>query len=745
MSFDSENTTSTVGTDSASKQGGIPLRESEPLSHTPFVHVTLDTVERPKQVEQTPARPLGQPMPIWAQQRIFGHTPDKNARVARTFPQQGDAAGASGPSGSQAFPSGAAPDPHRASVPGGRTSMPLGNSRAASSSRTASGSAASDAAKSPSDPALRVVLEQKEPEAPSQVVDGVEGKVEIGNDHISVPADIYAQDELNDLAANMPLIPRNLIFGKDAPAAAQGSMGGQPFNRMPDPNRSQFQSRPMDTGRLGSAWPSDQARSNTNSFMQGNPRNAMNSRSGFGGSAVMGGAAAAGVAGHMSGMDPALASAGNSAASMLSMSQITPSVAAVPSTTDYRPYALDPNGAAYNPLRPHSPAMFDPASEQMSAWRSPSDVAGSLGSAPPPYGGPALATGMAASSSAMSQPLASARAADPYGSQPIDRMRAANTADSQALSGFPSVGGNRAEQTLPSGMPASLGQPSSASMGRPEPYGTFNGSSQVRSTPSLGDPRYNRMNDLPSPRSTPASAFPSNGDRGIPLDAGTPIPRDSFPKTSGAGMSKNPDLENESLFDQPPVPITEGMKSADTSHKKLRRVIMIVLIAIVLALGGIVGYLVYSGTVNPDQLVPHITIETTSDGSSSDGNGSQDNAGSSSSSASSSSSTDEAGSVVYQYTALTSDGTAYTVEETATFSDDGYCEFTTMKMKFPDADKAKSFTDNLARDYGTMYTLDSLDGANATVTIDNTSLRLDREKYEESLRYSVEDLVILKK
>ena len=85
------------------------------------------------------------------------------------------------------------------------------------------------------------------------------------------------------------------------------------------------------------------------------------------------------------------------------------------------------------------------------------------------------------------------------------------------------------------------------------------------------------------------------------------------------------------------------------------------------------------------------------------------------------------------------------MEETATFSDDGYCQFTTMKMRFPDAEKAKSFTDNLALDYGNTFTLDSLDGANATVTIDNSALRLDREKYEESLRYSVEDLVILKK
>ena len=748
MSNSAENTTSTVGTASESRQGGIPLTESAPLSHNPFVHVTLDATERSKQVEQPPARPVGQPMPIWAQQRAFGHMPDKNPRVARTFPQQktdaGDNVASAGSSNiSRAIPAASA----RSAVRSNDAPVTAGPSR---SRRSSDG----DSSKNPSDPALRVVLEQKQPEleTESQVVDGVEGKVEIGNDHISVPSDIYAQDELNDLAANMPLIPSNLIFGKGAPSASQPN-AGRPFNRMSAPAHSNFASSPMETGRMGVAWPqngSNPMGNTPNPYLQGNPRNAMASNAGvsalpamdsaafgspmasanpsFAGSMQAGSMLGSGIAGAAMG-----AAAMNSASSMPGS---VPSIPSVPASTDYRPYAAGGLGAAYNPLHPNPPASFAAGSAPISAWSAQSDMAARSNGAPAPYPDPTFASAMGTPSPSMSQPLGSAGRSDLYNSQPLDRMRGADSHNLQGSSAFPTASDSRVEKTLPSGMPVSFdSQPSSVQR-----------SAQMRSVPAFGDAGRSAMSDLPSPASAPSSAFPSNGDRGVPLDAGTPIPRYSFSKPIKTGAPKIADVENESLFDQPPVPITEGMKSADTSHKKLRRLVMIILIAVVLALGGIIGYLVYSGTVNPAQLVPHITIEASSDGSSGNNDSPQNGNDSSSSSAASSSSGDgAAGSVVYQYTALTRDRTAYTVEETATFSDDGYCQFTTMKMRFPDAEKAKSFTDNLALDYGNTFTLDSLDGANATVTIDNSALRLDREKYEESLRYSVEDLVILKK
>ncbi len=68
-----------------------------------------------------------------------------------------------------------------------------------------------------------------------------------------------------------------------------------------------------------------------------------------------------------------------------------------------------------------------------------------------------------------------------------------------------------------------------------------------------------------------------------------------------------------------------------------------------------------------------------------------------------------------------------------------------MDMTFPDEASATAFVSNLARDYGSNFTLDQQNGANAVVTIDNSGLHLDRDEYENALRYSVDDLVILKK
>ena len=80
-----------------------------------------------------------------------------------------------------------------------------------------------------------------------------------------------------------------------------------------------------------------------------------------------------------------------------------------------------------------------------------------------------------------------------------------------------------------------------------------------------------------------------------------------------------------------------------------------------------------------------------------------------------------------------------------TFDAEGACEFTTMEMEFPNDAACRAYVDVLSNDYGSKLTVDSMDGAKATVTIDNSSLHLDREEYENTLRYSVQDLVILRK
>ena len=100
---------------------------------------------------------------------------------------------------------------------------------------------------------------------------------------------------------------------------------------------------------------------------------------------------------------------------------------------------------------------------------------------------------------------------------------------------------------------------------------------------------------------------------------------------------------------------------------------------------------------------------------------------------------------MYQYTANTASGVEYQVEETVTFGSNGDCLTSMMNMTFPDEASAKTFTDNLARDYGTSFKLDSLNGPNAVVTIDNSGLHLTRDQYENALRYSVTNLIVLKK
>ncbi len=219
----------------------------------------------------------------------------------------------------------------------------------------------------------------------------------------------------------------------------------------------------------------------------------------------------------------------------------------------------------------------------------------------------------------------------------------------------------------------------------------------------------------------------------------------SLMPTSGKPLLDPHAIEESTIFDEPPVSIHEGMKDADKSRSKGRTLIIVFLLLIIAVLVG--GFIFFSnhGSIT----IPEINITTTDRGAS----GSSEESGSSSASDQSSAPGDDgsaasatgAGTVTYKYTAKTPSGVEYNVEESTTFDAQGNCTFTTMKMQFPSDAAAKDFTDSLARDLGSKYTLDSLNGANATVTVDNSALGLNREDYENALRYSVDDLVILKK
>lgn len=234
-----------------------------------------------------------------------------------------------------------------------------------------------------------------------------------------------------------------------------------------------------------------------------------------------------------------------------------------------------------------------------------------------------------------------------------------------------------------------------------------------------------------------------------PASSGAPKSSDNPPADKvGDPLLDAKAIEESPMFDKPPVSIEEGMRKSTSGRRTRRRVLVTLLVVLVLAGGGTGAYVALSH----QGVVPQISIETktvpvTPQGSSSQG-ASSSSASSSAGSSSASSGTgsgDLSGTVVYQYSANTASGVQYKVEETVSFQANGDCQSSTMNMTFPDAASAKTFTDNLARDYGSSFKLDSLNGENAVVTIDNSGLHLSRDEYENALRYSVVDLVVLGK
>ena len=205
------------------------------------------------------------------------------------------------------------------------------------------------------------------------------------------------------------------------------------------------------------------------------------------------------------------------------------------------------------------------------------------------------------------------------------------------------------------------------------------------------------------------------------------------------------------MFEEPPVSLVEGMKSAEGAHKRRRHGLVVgLLITVIALLVAVICFLLFApNSIGLKNIFSGESGTQSSAVSSASSSSTQSSsAGSSSSSSRSSSSSSSAnlsGTVIYEYTAFTSSNVEYKVHDTVTYGSDGKCLSTEMQLQFPDAEAADAFLANLSRDYGSAYTLDSSDGANATVTIDISSLKMDREEYEDALRYSVEDLVILKK
>ncbi len=265
----------------------------------------------------------------------------------------------------------------------------------------------------------------------------------------------------------------------------------------------------------------------------------------------------------------------------------------------------------------------------------------------------------------------------------------------------------------------------------PRPVGT--GTVNIQMNPAAAPPNASEGGNLHLSRE-------SLNSMGVNL----PPQRQSTVRTFSTPLIEDNALKESVMFEEPPISIADGLKSAD-SRRKRRRGIIIAVVVVILAAAALFGALLYTGTISLNGFGASSSAHTSAGTPGSASHGAAANSASSSSSSRSSSASDQSGTVIYEYTATTSDGVSYKVNDTVTYDAEGKCQSTTMKLEFPDEAACNDFLANLERDYGSAYRLDTQSGTTATVTIDISALKFDREEYEDALRYSVEELTVLKK
>lgn len=238
------------------------------------------------------------------------------------------------------------------------------------------------------------------------------------------------------------------------------------------------------------------------------------------------------------------------------------------------------------------------------------------------------------------------------------------------------------------------------------------------------------------------------------------------------------DAESSALFDEPPASIKESMREAETLHRRGFK--------LKVAAGCVLGALALAGTVfvvsqsswlfdmlssgpgvsanteqnsGDDNQTSHETetpdgdpvnkeVPVTKDDSTTDKDTSGNKGNSSSNPQGSSTSDDKrdlSGTVVYRYTTTSAADEQRTTTETVTFGRDGLCETSSLEVGFPDAAAAETFFADMQRDFGAAYREGAVDGSTVRATLDVSANKLDRESYEDQLRISVDDLVIVKK
>lgn len=212
------------------------------------------------------------------------------------------------------------------------------------------------------------------------------------------------------------------------------------------------------------------------------------------------------------------------------------------------------------------------------------------------------------------------------------------------------------------------------------------------------------------------------------------------------GGDEKPDLSSE-IFDEPPQSIREGMLKADELHK---RTFILKAGAIAAASLLCVGLTVFGAS----QIAP--MMEASDDSTTApieDDAGADDRTppveDAPSADADQAKPKEEqrdlSGTVVYRYTTPDASGEERTTTETVAFGQDGLCVTSTLEVTLSDADAVEEFLSELERDYGPSYREGEAQGSNARVVLDVSANKLDRERYEDELRVSVEDLAIVKK
>lgn len=732
MSDSPQNTGDIANSAEDNSADGIKLRESEPLSHDPFVHLTLD--EESKSEDGFPQASQNRSIPRKKPQNLPRYT-EKPSRINRSFPNKNAQIQMN-----QMVQKHAMDNALRAK----RIKEEIAERMDKPEKTETTGQSKEETTKKSgqeNNPSLRVFLERSDGEIPTPVFqEESEGSVK---DREASP-----EEELEELAANFPIIPKNLIFDGDDDSF--GNRSNPRFRR--DGNIDRTSNRRYDglDPRLAAGARTNNPRMNPDysdwvarevdvfdPYYQAKQKYGYDrERHGLG---------------YRDRLNPYEDISGHPTQSLAENRF---------NGWSYNGYPDDPYGL----LRPNIPQNRAPF--KVNSIRSMN------------MGLPYLSSNLRAQDPGMNNPRGfdayggsiqsygfghsgPTRQSPPYGSNPNQRNIQMGNARNAGIHPEPPRSHSMINRSVSSSRSQSFPSQNARSMqGRnsvPLPYqsGTLTGPvnrSANRANPGAnpnltGNAARAGFGSNAGSAHVPVGMSMTGANASMGVSSGDPnrlnSQDDSQRSQKSDPLINEKDIEESTMFDGPPSSITDEMKKADTNHARKRRGRIIALIVVVLIALGVVGYMVFSGNLDVGGLFNQDSSEQSSQKSSSGVQSGQ--LSSSSSSDDSSSAGGDSGTVVYQYTALTSDGTTYDVEETATFSEDGYCEFTTMKMKFPDAEKAKTFTDNLARDYGDSFTLDSLEGANATVTIDNSSYHLDREEYENSLRYSVEDLVILKK